>query len=289
VNFSLQYPIKVPEVIRSPECVVEWSDPDQIEHDGLYKVRVVPPKGLFLPVLPMRVNKQDPRLLFMLCAKCAYVHSSSKKHPVVNGVIKCHHNEADRAWTSTMTSIELRAALAEGYKITRCYRIWKYNEFDNLFKEYVQTFMKMKIESSGFPSNVQTTEEQNAWAKGGLFSVYINKINVKEYMERLGIEIDMKNVELNPGLRHISKLLLNSLWGKFGQRNNLTKSRVLKSPAEYFELILSQAVDIRQITGAGEEMMRVSYMEKESLIQENNTSNSVVALYTTRFFPLLYN
>jgi hypothetical protein len=67
VNFSLQYPIKVPEVIRPVDCVVEWSRPDQIEHDGLYKVRVIPPKGLFLPVLPMRVNKQDPRLLFMLC------------------------------------------------------------------------------------------------------------------------------------------------------------------------------------------------------------------------------
>jgi hypothetical protein len=102
-------------------------------------------------------------------------------------------------------------------------------------------------------------------------------------MDRLGIEIDLKNVELNPGLRYISKLLLNSLWGKFGQRNNLTKSCVLKSPAEYFELLLSQTADIRQITAAGEDMMRVSYTEKESLIQENNTSNSVVALYTTRF------
>jgi hypothetical protein len=166
VNFSLQYPIKVPEVIRPSECVVEWTKPEQIEFDGLYKVRVVPPMGLFLPVLPMRVNKQDPRLLFMLCAKCANVHSSSKKRPVVKGVIMCHHNEDERGWTSTMTSIELRAALTEGYKITRCYRIWKYNEFDNLFKEYVQTFMKMKIESSGFPSNVQTPEEQTAWAKG---------------------------------------------------------------------------------------------------------------------------
>jgi hypothetical protein len=116
------------------------------------------------------------------------------------------------------------------------------------------------------------------------FYLYVHELlfTVKEYMERLGIEIDLKNVELNPGLRYISKLLLNSLWGKFGQRNNLAKSRVLKSPAEYFELLLSQAVDIRQITGAGEDMMRVSYTEKESLIQETNTSNSVVALYTTR-------
>jgi len=70
-----------------------------------------------------------------------------------------------------MTSLELRKALQEGYKITRCYRIWKYSEFDNLFKEYVQTFMKMKIESSGFPSEIQTPDEKVAWAKGTIFFI----------------------------------------------------------------------------------------------------------------------
>jgi len=65
-----------------------------------------------------------------------------------------------------MTSLELRTALQEGYKITRCYRIWKYSEFDNLFKEYVQTFMKMKNESSGFPSDIQTDEQKMKWALG---------------------------------------------------------------------------------------------------------------------------
>jgi hypothetical protein len=71
INFSLQYPVKVPEIIRPDDCVVDWTKPEEIEHDGLYKVRVVPPKGLFLPVLPMRVNKEDPRLMFPLCIKCA--------------------------------------------------------------------------------------------------------------------------------------------------------------------------------------------------------------------------
>jgi hypothetical protein len=103
-------------------------------------------------------------------------------------------------------------------------------------------------------------------------------------MDRLGIEINLKNVELNPGLRYISKLLLNSLWGKFGQRNNLSKTSVLKTPADYFVLVLSRKVDISQIMPAGEEMMRVTYRERDALIKENNTSNVVVALYTTRSY-----
>jgi hypothetical protein len=166
INFSLQYPVKVPEIIRPDDCVVNWRKPEDIAYDGLYKVRVVPPKGLFLPVLPMHVNKEDPRLMFPLCIKCANKYGTAKQNPTVSGPLKCNHAEDERGWTSTMTSLELRAALAEGYKITRCYRIWKYTEHENLFKEYVQTFMKMKIESSGFPSNVQSPEEQTAWAKG---------------------------------------------------------------------------------------------------------------------------
>jgi hypothetical protein len=105
-----------------------------------------------------------------------------------------------------------------------------------------------------------------------------------EYVDRLGIEINLKNVELNPGLRYISKLLLNSLWGKFGQRNNLSKTSVLKIPADYFELVLCRKVEISQIMPAGKDMMRVSYRERDALIKENNTSNVVVALYTTRSY-----
>jgi hypothetical protein len=103
-----------------------------------------------------------------------------------------------------------------------------------------------------------------------------------EYKERLRVNIDLANTKLNPGLRYISKLLLNSLWGKFGQRNNLTKTELLKSPADYFSLVLDKKIDIAQIMPVGEEMMRVTYREKDSYIRENASSNVVVALYTTR-------
>ena len=55
--------------------------------------------------------------------------------------------------------------------------------------------MKLKVESSGFPKNVQTREEKIAFAK--------------EYKDKLGIEIYIDKFCFNPGLRHISKLALN--------------------------------------------------------------------------------
>lgn len=173
VNYQLKYPVNVPEIIHPELMNVDWTKPEEIVHDGLYKVRVIPPKNVFLPVLPMRVNKDDPRLMFMLCNKCANKNSKGKQ--IINGAIKCNHSDAERGWTSTMTSIELRVALSEGYKITHCYRIWKYKEFDNLFKEYVQRFMKMKIESSGFPSTVETLEQKMEWKNGLNIYYYLSK------------------------------------------------------------------------------------------------------------------
>lgn len=55
--------------------------------------------------------------------------------------------------------------------------------------------MKIKVESSGFPPDVQTTEEKIAFAA--------------EYKNKLGVDIDINKVSFNPGLRHISKLALN--------------------------------------------------------------------------------
>jgi hypothetical protein len=285
INGTFKYPIKVPEIIRPEDPVVDWSLPEHIEHDGLYKVRVVPPRGLFLPVLPMRVNRDDPRLMFMLCNRCATSMSRIKDGPVVKKAIQCKHTDEERGWTATMTSIELRVALREGYKIDRCYRIWKYNEFDNLFWEYVKTFMEMKIKSSGFPSEIKTDEEKKKWAKGWCkLSIFVSICTRLEYYDRLGIKIALADVKLNPGLRYISKLLLNSLWGKFGQRNNLTKNRVLKNPSDYFALVFDKNIEVSQILPVNEDTIRVTYLERESLVKENATSNVVVALNTTRLF-----
>ena len=63
----------------------------------------------------------------------------------------------------------------------------------------------------------------------------------------------------------------------------MTKTSLLKSPADYFGLVLDKKIDIAQIMPVGEEMMRVTYKEKDSYIRENACSNVVVALYTTRF------
>jgi hypothetical protein len=181
VNYFASYPVGVPEVIIPNDIKVTWDKPEEIVHTGLYKVRIIPPCNLYLPVVPMRVSGKNPRLLFPLCRTCSLLTNNKQ----------CIHTDEQRSWTSTITSIELKEALRQRYRVTRCYRIWSYKQTAVLFREYVKTFMKMKIEASGFPSNIKTDEEKLQWEE--------------EYKKRLDIDIMLDSVALNPGFRHMSK------------------------------------------------------------------------------------
>ena len=58
------------------------------------------------------------------------------------------------------------------------------------------------------------TDEQKQW--------YVNGI-----LENQGIQLDPTKINYNPGLRALAKLMLNSFWGKFAQRPNLTKTAAI--------------------------------------------------------------
>ena len=70
-----------------------------------------------------------------------------------------------------------------------------------MFKEYVNTFLKIKQEASGYPEDCITDEQKQAY--------------IEEYYEHEGIRLDPEKVEYNPGLRSLAKLMLNSLWGMY--------------------------------------------------------------------------
>jgi hypothetical protein len=117
----------VPEITH-----VRWTLPEDMPCKGLLKVRIIPPKDLLIPVIPIRCDK---RMLFCLCFRCALLFK--KKNTKTDH--KCTHTEKERAFTTTITSIELSEALKQNYVVTRFYRAWEYTEFsDNIFKGYVR-------------------------------------------------------------------------------------------------------------------------------------------------------
>ena len=79
---------------------VDWTHPDDVQHEGLIKCKVFAPKGLYLPVLPVRIP-DDQRLLFPLCIKCAQMFKT--EYPVCYEEYICPHKDEDRFFTTTIT------------------------------------------------------------------------------------------------------------------------------------------------------------------------------------------
>lgn len=65
-----------------------------------------------------------------------------------------------------------------------------------LFSEYVDTFLKIKQEASGWPRENMTKLEQLEY--------------VENYEKNEGVKLDTSKVMKNPGMRSLAKLCLNS-------------------------------------------------------------------------------
>lgn len=153
------------------------------QYFGLVKCTVLPPRGLYHPVLPYRSNN---KLLFPLCRTCA---DCLQQEP-------CEHDDRERAINGTWVSVELMKALEKGYRIVSIDQVWHFpNKSDELFRLYIDTFLKIKQESSGYPAWCQSNEEKNRY--------------IDDYFENEGILLDRHKIVKNPGLRAMAKLMLN--------------------------------------------------------------------------------
>ena len=80
----------------------------------MVKCCILPPRDLYFPVLPKRL---EGKLLFPLCYTCATT--------TFLGV--CNHNENDRCILGTWTSVEINKAVEMGYRILKKYEIYHFS------------------------------------------------------------------------------------------------------------------------------------------------------------------
>ena len=86
------------------------------------------------------------------------------------------------------------------YRLLAIHEVWHFpQQSDELFKDYIDTFLKIKQEWSGFPEGCDTEEKRQEY--------------IDENFEREGVLLDRSKIEKNPGLRALAKLMLNSFWG----------------------------------------------------------------------------
>jgi hypothetical protein len=254
INKYGEYPIGHPTIIK------EFSDNDISRYHGVIKCVVLPPKNLYHPVLP---TKKGLKLMFGLCNMC-----------MKNNTQVCTHSEEQRAITGTWTHLELNKALEKGYKILELHEVHHFEEMrTGLYEPFVNKWLKIKQESSGWPSNDMSEIEKNKY--------------IADYLKHENIQLTYDDIDKNPGRRATAKLILNSFWGKLGQRDNMAHDVYFDDPAKYFKLLTDSSLNIsvphivcEDSDGQGG-LIHVSYTSKASFVKPAKNTNVYHAIFTT--------
>jgi len=108
-------------------------------------------------VLPFRCNS---KLLFCLCRTCAIEQNTN---------VCTHETVAERALIGSWVIDEIRLEVQKVYRFINVFEVYEYKVTQDdpttgqcrLFVEYINTFLKLKAEASGYPSWVRTPEVED--------------------------------------------------------------------------------------------------------------------------------
>ena len=217
-----------PDVLLEPDIDIKNID----QYFGVMSCVIEPPEEyLHLPVLPYRVHN---KLIFGLCATCMRNMSQDP----------CTCAPEERRWTTTAHTLEISLAVRMGYKVIRAFELYNYpperrctydraNGVDGIFGSYIDHYTKVKIESSGFPPDVRTDADKKAY--------------VRRVKDETGIDVCIDRIHHNAGMRYLAKGSLNSVWGKFGERqpNDSTKVFGKGDLAEFLQCFTNPETVVR--------------------------------------------
>jgi hypothetical protein len=194
----------------------------------------------------------------------------------LNTTSECRHESvADRALTATWVLDEIRLAVQKGYKVIKIYEVYEYRitqytpqtRLGGLFAEYIDTFLKLKAEASGYPDWVRSSDDENR---------YIREFSVSEV-----IQLYKDCIQRNAARRALAKLCLNLMWGKLTERNNRTRTKMITDHKNK-KFLVTPGIDVTSLFFANDQVVWVSwkYIEEEKIPCLKHT-NEVIRAYVT--------
>ena len=190
-SFFYRFPIGHPDVLRERDIDIDNFD----QYFGLCKLIIRPPRQMHIPVLPFKTRT---KLMFALCRRCG--------EDMIPKTCQC--SDEERCWLATAHTNEIQLALKHGYEIVRCIELLHFPpertlQFDkekgvkSLFSDYIDCWLRVKQESSGYPPGCDTAVQKAGY--------------IERYKDEEDIELRAEKIEHNPGLRFLSKQMLNRL------------------------------------------------------------------------------
>jgi len=188
---------------------------------------------------------------------------------------KCNHSEEERELVGTWSTIEINKALEKGYQLSKIYELEHFEKTStNVFKSYVDKFMKYKQEASGCKCNydICPTDCKND-----------NKCETKiQYIiDNAAYTLDIDKVIFNAGLRFIAKMCLNSFWGHFGMRESLTQKEYCFNIEQVINIVFNDKYDDVDLMIIDEDIILTEYKDKKDYSKPNPSVNVYIALFTT--------
>jgi hypothetical protein len=167
---------------------------------------------------------------------------------------ECRHDrDEERALTGTWVLDEIRLAVEKGYRILEIFEIyefdvWQYNRETGeggLFAAYIDMFLKLKDEASGYPSWVQTPDDEDRF--------------IEDFWHSEGIRLNKDAIKRNPAKRGVAKLCLNSMWGKLTEKSNRTKTELISEPKWLYKFLSIPGIEVVSLLFASDQVVWVSW------------------------------
>ena len=160
-----------------------------------------------------------------------------------------HFSGAERPISGTWVIPEIKLAIAKWNKILEIHEVYEYQVTQynketgegGLFAEYINTFLKLKAEASGYPDWVRTPNDEDQY--------------IESFRQSEGILLDKNSIKFNAAKRGLSKLSLNSMSGKICENPRKKQTILISDPQELYRFLATPMIEVTNLLYAGDSVV----------------------------------
>jgi len=162
-------------------------------------------------------------------------------------------------------------AVEKGYRILAIYEVYEY-QFTQYnpetgeggpFVGYINTFLKLKAEASGYPAWVHNPVDEDRY--------------VDSFSQSEGIRLDEEAIRYNAAKRDLAKLCLKSMWGKLTERNDRTMKKMITEPKVLYGFVATPGVEEMNLAFVSDDVVYMSwkYGEDEAVPNVHHSNEDI--------------
>ena len=107
--------------------------------------------------------------------------------------------------------------------------------------EYINTFLKLKSETRGYPGCVHSPEDEDRY--------------VVSLWQSEGLRLYKEAIRYNDAKRGLTKLCLKSMCGKLTERNYRTMTKIIKEPKDLYGFLSTPGFEVTNLVFASDDVV----------------------------------